>query len=79
MTTKEVTVKVRLSARLAARLARLAKKKGVTKSAALREAIEISEREQDRQDATRELIAQAEEDQRRLKGRRPPSTKFELR
>lgn len=76
--TKEIMLKVRLDRKLAARLARLARRKGVTKSAVMREAIELAEREMRRQEALRALVAQAEEDQRRLAGRRPRPEKFSL-
>lgn len=78
MATRDVMLKVRVDRKLAARLERLARDKGATKSAVLREAIEIAEREAAREKARAILIAQAEEDQRRLKGRRPRVAKVRL-
>lgn len=78
MATRDVMLKVRVDRKLAARLERLARDKGATKSAVLREAIEIAEREAAREKARAVLISQAEEDQRRLKGRRPRVAKVRL-
>lgn len=76
---RDVTVKFRLDRSLASRLARLARKKGATRSAVLREAIGLAERDMEREEAQRILVAQAEEDQGRLRGRRPRPAKFGLR
>lgn len=78
MASKDVTLKVRVDSHLAERLANLARRRGLTQSAVLREAIELAEREARRQEALAVIVSQAEEDQRRLAGRRPRPSKFEL-
>lgn len=78
MAGKDVLVKVRMDRGLAARLERLARRRRSTRSAILREAIELAERETRRKAALRVLVIQANEDRRRLGRRRPRPTRFSL-
>lgn len=75
---KDVLVKVRMDRNLANRLERLARRRHATRSEIVREAIELAEREGRRRSALGTLLAQAEQDRRRLGRRRHSVARFAL-
>lgn len=74
MANRTIVRRVRLTPEEDARLARIAEERGADISTVIRDAIDLIEREARRRAAYDELIKMAEEDQKRLKGRRPRKT-----
>lgn len=76
---RSVVRRVRLTPEEDARLARIAKERGADLSKVIREAIDLLEKEDRRRAAYDELIALAEEEQKRLRGRAPPKERWALK
>jgi predicted transcriptional regulator len=79
MSVRTVVRRVRLTPEEDDRLARIAKSRGADLSKVIREAIDLLEKEDRRRAAYDELIAMAQEDQKRLGGKRPPKERFALK
>lgn len=79
MAERTITRRVRLTPDEEALLTRIATERKTDVSKVIREAIQALDRESQRREAWAEMIRLAQEDQKRLKGRRPPKESWSLK